>query len=106
MASGITTGISFAVGISLAGIALFLSWASTNYGFSIDLLKWLILPTLGYLVAIGLNIFLQQVSCGKSSITQIAIGNFLYLSTFASRYPQRVRSIHVTLYSHFQVLLS
>jgi hypothetical protein len=75
MASGITTGISFAVGVSLAGIARFLSWASTNYGFSIDLLKWIVLPTLGYLVALGLNMFIQQVSCGKSSITQIAIGS-------------------------------
>jgi hypothetical protein len=75
MASGITTGISFAVGVSLVGISLFLSWLSTNYGFNMDLLKWLLLPTLGYLVALGLNMFLQQVSCGKSSITQIAIAS-------------------------------
>ena len=75
MASGITIGISFAVAISLAGISLFLSWVSANYGFNMDILKWFLLPTLGDLVTLGLNMFLQQVSCKKSSIKQIAIAS-------------------------------
>jgi hypothetical protein len=59
----------------MAGLTLFLSWLSINYSINENLLKWCLLPTLGYGFAIGFNSFLQYVSCGSVNPTQIALGS-------------------------------
>jgi hypothetical protein len=74
MASGTTLGISLAMGLSLAAMAMFIGWAAVQYGLSETMLKWALLPTLGYAIGIGLNLLVQQVSCGKVNYKQIAVG--------------------------------
>jgi hypothetical protein len=71
------------MGISLLGLTLFLSWLNTTFLFDITVLKWLLLPTVGYMIAIGLNGFTQYVSCGTVNPYQIAIGSIpVVLSIF------------------------
>lgn len=63
------------MGTSLLGMSLFMGWLATTYGFSQTVLKWLLLPTLGYGIALGLNSGVQQVFCKRLNIKQIAIGS-------------------------------
>jgi hypothetical protein len=70
-----TLGLSFAMGSCLLGITLLLGWLSNEYKLNANLLKWLLLPTLGYCIALGLNLFMQYVSCGKVFVEQIALGS-------------------------------
>jgi len=67
------------MGLSLLGITLFLNWLSITFSLSGTAFKWLLLPTFGYMTAIGLNSFTQYVSCGTIKPSQIAIGSISVL---------------------------
>lgn len=75
MSFATTFGLSFSMGAALVGISLFIGWLSVMYRFNESALKWILLPTLGYGIAVALNLGVQLVSCKKSSIRQIAIGS-------------------------------
>jgi hypothetical protein len=63
------------MGMSMAGLTLFLSWLSMNYSMNENILKWGLLPIFGYGFAFGLNSFTQYVSCGNVNPSQIALGS-------------------------------
>jgi len=75
MSTTTTLWISVAVGVALFTITLLMGYLHTTYKLNGDFLKWLVLPTLGYLITLGLNSFIQSVSCGKVKIQQIAMGS-------------------------------
>jgi hypothetical protein len=87
-----TLGLSLALGVILFGMTLLFAWMSDVYGVNYTFLKWLVLPTLGYCVALGLNAVTQYVSCnGAINISQLSLGSipivlsiyfFLLLSLF------------------------
>ena len=88
-----TLWMSLSVGVSLFTITLFLSYLHTAYSIPVIILKWFLLPTIGYGIALGFNSFVQSVSCGSVNIRQIAMGSlpvpiaillglFLSLSSF------------------------
>jgi len=70
-----TMGLSMAMGIVLFTITILFGHLHMTYNIHADFLKWLVLPTLGYGIAIGLNSFIQSVSCGSVKIQQIAMGS-------------------------------
>jgi hypothetical protein len=70
-----TLGISFAMGLALFGLTMLLSWTHVTYGWNANLLKWLLLPTLGYIVALGMNTLLQYTTCTVVKIEQIALAS-------------------------------
>jgi hypothetical protein len=71
-----TLGLSLALGVILFGMTLLFAWMSDVYGVNHTFLKWLVLPTLGYCVALGLNSVTQYVSCnGSVNINQISLGS-------------------------------
>jgi hypothetical protein len=91
MSFATTFGLSFSMGAALVGLSLFLGWVAVTYKFNETAMKWLLLPTLGYGLAVALNSGVQNVFCNKTSIKQIATGGtvvpvailiFLLLSTF------------------------
>lgn len=93
MAFGATLGLSFGMGIALVGLSLFLDWIEKTFLYNTGALKWILLPTLGYGIALAINSLTQTASCGKMKISQIAIGSsvipiaiflflFLNLSSF------------------------
>jgi hypothetical protein len=67
--------MSVCIGISLFTLTFLLAYLHLNYNFSLGLLKWILLPTLGYCITFGFNSFIQSVSCGSINITQIALGS-------------------------------
>lgn len=74
MSFAATFGLSFTMGCILFALSIFLGWISQTYQWNDSVLKWALLPTLGYAIALGLNSGIQQVTCKKVSIKQIAIG--------------------------------
>ena len=97
MPTGTTVGLSLAVGLALATLTLTLGWISIRYSINANMLKWIVLPTIGYGIAVSINAFLQQISCGFVRMEQIALGSlpvlgaillFLILTLMSSiRYP-------------------
>jgi hypothetical protein len=75
MPTGTTVGLSAAVGLALAATALTTGWLSIRYDLNQNFLKWIVLPTVGYGIALAINAFVQQISCGSIRIEQIALGN-------------------------------
>jgi hypothetical protein len=73
MSSSQILGLSFAMGMSLLAITLLLGWLSNTYSFSENILKWVILPVLGYGIALGLNSLNQYLTCKTILPGQIAI---------------------------------
>jgi hypothetical protein len=67
--------MSVCIGISLFTLTFLLAYLHLNYNFSLGLLKWILLPTLGYCITLGFNSFVQSVSCGSININQIALGS-------------------------------
>ncbi len=61
------------MGMSLLAITLLLGWLSNTYSFSENILKWVILPVLGYGIALGLNSLNQYLTCKTILPGQIAI---------------------------------
>jgi hypothetical protein len=93
MPTATTVGLSLAVGMALAATALTTGWLSLRYDLNQNILKWIILPTVGYGIALAINSFVQQISCGSIRIEQIALGNlpilgaillFLLLTLFSA----------------------
>ena len=70
-----TMGLSIAMGIVLFTITFLFGHLHMSYGIHADFLKWLVLPTVGYGIAVGLNAFIQSVTCGSVKIQQIAMGS-------------------------------
>ena len=75
MSTTTTLWISVAIGIALLTITLLIGYLHITYKINGNLLKWIVLPTLGYLITIGLNTFIQSISCGSINIKQIAMGS-------------------------------
>jgi hypothetical protein len=75
MPTGTTVGLSIGVGMALAATALITGWLSLRYDLNQNFLKWIILPTVGYGIAIAINTFIQYISCGSIRFEQIALGN-------------------------------
>jgi hypothetical protein len=73
MAASQLLGLSFAMGAALFTITVLLGWFSMQYSWSANLLKWLLLPALGYVVALGINSTIQYISCKTIKPGQIAI---------------------------------
>jgi hypothetical protein len=77
MSTTTTLWISVAVGIALFTITLFIGYLHITYNLNETMLKWILLPTLGYAITLGLNTFVQSISCGKVNIQQIAMGSVM-----------------------------
>ena len=75
MSFATTFGLSFSMGAALVGISLFIGWLAVTYKFNETAMKWLLLPTIGYGLALTMNASVQQVFCKKVAIKQIAIGS-------------------------------
>jgi hypothetical protein len=73
MASGKLVVSSLALGSMLLATTLLLAWLSTTSGYSENILKWGVLPVLGYVYTVVLNLSLQSFSCGKVNASQIAV---------------------------------
>jgi hypothetical protein len=73
MAFGTTLGLSFAIGATLTCITLFLGWIHTYYGTNSKVIRWLLLPTLGYGITVGLNTFVQSTRCPRIDMKQIGL---------------------------------
>ena len=74
MATSTTLAVSLAVGLALFGITVMLGWISSTYGVSANLLKWLFLPILSYVLTLGINAVIQATSCKTVDITKLASG--------------------------------
>lgn len=74
MATSTTLAVSLAVGLALFGLTVMLGWISSTYGFSANLLKWLVLPILGYGIPLGINAIIQATSCKTVEMTKLASG--------------------------------
>lgn len=70
-----TFGVSFALGLALFGLTMLLAWVSITYGWNANMLKWMLLPTLGYAFALGFNSLLQYTSCTTVKAGQIALAS-------------------------------
>jgi hypothetical protein len=79
--TGSTLGMSFAVGLALFATTMLLGWLSKLYNFNANILKWLVLPTIGFGVALGLNSGLQYAICGSLNFPQIAQGSLVVLGS-------------------------
>jgi hypothetical protein len=75
MSTTTTFCISLGIGIALFTLSLLFGHLHLTYNWNANLLKWLLLPTLGYGIAIGLNSFIQSVTCGSVQFKQIAMGS-------------------------------
>ena len=76
-----TLGMCLAMGTALFGITVLFGWLSITYNLNSNLFKWLLLPTLGYCIAVCLNIVIQYTSCGFVKFDKIAY-NSLYVLYF------------------------
>ncbi len=63
------------MGLALFGLTMLLAWASITYNWNQNLLKFLLLPTLGYGLALAFNSLLQYTTCTTVKIEQIAIAS-------------------------------
>jgi len=70
-----TLGVSFAMGFCLFGITILFGWASIVYRLNSSIFKWIVLPILGYCIAIGLNSIVQYASCGTVHVLNIVQGS-------------------------------
>jgi len=75
MGSTNTFILSLCIGVSLFTLTLLLAYVHTSYGVNLTLLKWVVLPVLGYGITIGFNSFIQAINCGSVNIKQIALGS-------------------------------
>ena len=75
MGSTTTLVMSLAIGVALIGVTLFMGYLSSTYNISANMLKWVVLPTVGYGITLGFNSFIQSVTCGSVNIKQIAMGS-------------------------------
>ena len=75
MGTAQTLGMSAAMGTSLIGITVLLGWLHVQSGWNDNMLKWILLPTLGFLVAFGLNSILQYTTCSTVKLKQVAYGS-------------------------------
>lgn len=75
MAASQILGLSFAMGTALFATTIILGWISMQYNWNANLLKWLILPSIGYGVALGINSATQYITCKQINIEQIAISS-------------------------------
>lgn len=76
---GSTIGMGFALGTALFATTMFLGWISTKYYWNANILKWLVLPTIGFGISLGLNSALQFATCGSVNPIQIAQGSLSIL---------------------------
>jgi phosphate/sulfate permease len=75
-----TLGLSVGLGMCLFAITIFFGWLSISYNLNQNFLKWVLLPTLGYIIAIGFNSLIQGVSCKNVEFYQIAVGSLPVLT--------------------------
>ena len=75
MSSTTTLVMSLAIGFVLFTITLFIGYLSSTYNISANMLKWVLLPTVGYGITLGFNAFIQSVTCRSVNIKQIAMGS-------------------------------
>jgi len=67
--------MSVAIGIALFTITLLIGHISMSYNINANILKWIVLPTVGYGITLGFNSFIQSVTCHSINISQIAMGS-------------------------------
>ncbi len=92
-----TMMMSVGVGFALLTTTILFGYLSNTYGFSGNMLKWVLLPVVGYGITFGFNAGVQAASCGSINPKQLALGSlvvpgailfFLLLSLMSSvRYP-------------------
>lgn len=76
---GATIGMGFALGTALFATTMLLGWISNRYNWDANTLKWIVLPTIGYGIGMGLNSALQFTFCGSINPIQIAKGSLSIL---------------------------
>lgn len=74
MATTQTFALSLGMGIIMVAIVVLLNWLIKYANISGTLIQWFALPTLAYGIALGLNVFVQSVSCDTIQIKQLAVG--------------------------------
>ncbi len=79
MATAQILGYSFAMGMSLFTLTVLLGWAANSYQWNANILKWLVLPVLGYGFALSINSIAQYASCGSVRFGAIASTSLLNL---------------------------
>ena len=75
MSTTTTLWTSVAVGTVLFTITILLGFINIQYDINANFLKWIVLPTVGYLITIGFNAFIQSTVCKSINIKQIAMGS-------------------------------
>ena len=74
MATTQTFALSLGMGIIMVALVILFNWFINYTNISGTFVQWIALPTFAYLVALGLNTFVQSISCGTIHITQLAVG--------------------------------
>lgn len=77
MATSTTLGVSLAIGLAMFGLVTILGWLSNTYGWNANLLKWFVLPILGYGITLAINSLLQVLSCGTVNMAKLATGGLV-----------------------------
>jgi hypothetical protein len=74
MATTQTLALSLGMAIIMVALVVVCNWAVNSAKVSGTLLQWIVLPALGYCIALGLNTSVQLISCGSIRIKQLAVG--------------------------------
>jgi hypothetical protein len=79
MGSAQTLGMSAAMGLSLIGVTFLLGWFHIQSKWNANILKWILLPTIGFSISLGLNSILQYTTCNTVKVNQILYGGLTVL---------------------------
>lgn len=74
MATTQTFALSLGMGIIMVALVILFNWVIKYANISGTFVQWIALPTLAYFIALGLNAFVQSISCGAIQIKQLAVG--------------------------------
>ena len=74
MATTQTLALSLGMAIIMVALVVVCNWIVNYAKISGTLLQWIVLPALGYCIALGLNTSVQLISCGSIRIKQLAVG--------------------------------
>ena len=73
--SSTTIWASVGLGVAFFTITVLFGHMARTYNINGNFLKWLLLPTVGYLITLGFNAFIQSIKCKTVNIKQIAMGS-------------------------------
>jgi hypothetical protein len=79
MGAEITFSASIAVAIGLVTAVFLMGWLKDQYAMNIHFLKWLVLPLIGFGLALGVNSIINYITCKKVNISQISYSSIFVL---------------------------